>query len=274
VEIRIELDEEREKILGSIHAPNPFVNHHKNRLLRQAGTGLWFIDSHDFRDWWDTPNSKLWLYGIPGAGKTVLASTIIDEAISRSSESVAIAQFYCDYKDSITQDISTILSSLIKQLAFQSEDSFQILKEFHIRHNPKGKLPVPFTVPDLCQLFLDMAAPFNSVAIVVDALDECGKSTVANVKHLASLHRGPAIKTLFLSRDEEDIRTVLSDYPEFSIAAQNSDLRLYVTSQLEERISDGMLTINDLELQASIVDKLINRAAGMYVVFFQRSKTC
>lgn len=41
--------------------------------LRQPGTGVWFTEGAQFKQWLELANSKLWLYGIPGAGKTVLA---------------------------------------------------------------------------------------------------------------------------------------------------------------------------------------------------------
>ncbi|KAL8704645.1 MAG: hypothetical protein Q9201_002231 [Fulgogasparrea decipioides] len=81
--------------------------------------------------------SGLVTHGIPGAGKTVLAATIIEEALRTSSTSHAVAFFYYDYKDPATQNQSLILGSLIQQLAKQDEQSFEKVQNFCDTRNPK-----------------------------------------------------------------------------------------------------------------------------------------
>jgi len=74
-----------------------------------------------------------------------------------------------------------------------------------------------------------MTQNFGDVSILVDGLDECGKATVIVVKLLASLNQKTLnIRTLSLSRIEQHIKDVLTDYPKISIAARSSDLKLYV----------------------------------------------
>jgi hypothetical protein len=62
----------REKIFTWLYRTDPHVNHNAAIAARYAGTGLWFIDGDEHRQWENTPNSFLWLHGIPGSGKTVL----------------------------------------------------------------------------------------------------------------------------------------------------------------------------------------------------------
>jgi len=63
---------ERKIILDTFGSFDP-SGHQKIAIkLRQPGTGVWFTEGSPFRRWIETPNAKLWLYGIPGAGKTVL----------------------------------------------------------------------------------------------------------------------------------------------------------------------------------------------------------
>jgi hypothetical protein len=35
-----------------------------NIRLRQPGTGVWFTDGYEFKDWLSTEQSKLWIHGI------------------------------------------------------------------------------------------------------------------------------------------------------------------------------------------------------------------
>src|SRR3954467_1739118 len=46
--------------------------------LRQPGTGQWLLNSSEFQTWLKTDNQTLFCPGIPGAGKTIITSIVID----------------------------------------------------------------------------------------------------------------------------------------------------------------------------------------------------
>ena len=62
----------KRRILDIIGPFDPSGHQNIAIKLRQPGTGVWFTEGLQFKNWLETSNSKLWLYGIPGAGKTVL----------------------------------------------------------------------------------------------------------------------------------------------------------------------------------------------------------
>ncbi|QSZ37573.1 hypothetical protein DSL72_008671 [Monilinia vaccinii-corymbosi] len=67
------LNKKQGKIIKLISPYDPSQTHHQVATkLRQAGTGQWFIDGEKFKEWLEPKASRLWLYGIPGAGKTIL----------------------------------------------------------------------------------------------------------------------------------------------------------------------------------------------------------
>jgi len=45
---------------------------------RQEGTGLWLLNSREFQDWLSSSKQTLFCPGIPGAGKTVVTSIVVD----------------------------------------------------------------------------------------------------------------------------------------------------------------------------------------------------
>ena len=267
-ETRIEISGKRKKILDSFGPIDPYKNHHTSLKLRHPGTGLWLTESDEFKHWLKTPNAKLWLYGIPGAGKTVLASSVIQQALRESGRDIATAFYYCDYKDPVTQDPINILGSLAKQIAKQDEQSFEKLQRFFQNHHPDEKPSNAYNPDDLRDLVIAMTSSFESAMVVVDALDECGQSTSHVTELLASLNMGrekSTIKTLFFSRNEQDIRDFLEDYTQVSIAARSSDLRLYVGAEIELRTRKKKLRIKDPSLKEHIMERLVDGADGMYV---------
>ena len=64
-----------------LSAPDPSSNYNKALKARYANTGDWFLKSDTFRIWLLESGSLLWLYGIPGCGKTILSSTIIQKTV-------------------------------------------------------------------------------------------------------------------------------------------------------------------------------------------------
>ena len=265
---RILVNQKRQEVLDSFGSIDPCMNLEMGRKLRHTDTGLWLIASPEFQLWLDTKNASLWLYGIPGAGKTVLASLVIDEVLAKSSPSVAVAYFYCDYKDPATQEPYKILSCLAQQIAKQDEQSFAKMHEFYRTHSRGRKHSIEYDPQELCNLVIEMSSDYECTMIVIDGLDECGSNAGFASELLASLksEAGNAdIKTLFLSRDEIDIRESLKDYPSVSIAARSSDLRLYVDAEIETRTRKRKLIIKTPGLKEHVRDKLVEGAQGMYV---------
>lgn len=269
VETRIALDKERQEILHFFEKTDPFSNHETSLKLRHPLTGLWLTEGQTFKTWLHTRNSKLWLSGIPGAGKTVLAASVIEETINESSPNRAVAYFYCDYKDERTQDPVNILGSLATQLAKQSERCFALLQQYYVTCHHKDKAFPKLELPALSKKIGEMASSFDDVSIIVDALDECGKNTIKVVESLISLGSdiNSNTRTLFLSRNEVEIRQLLQEhYNHIEIAAKSEDLRLYVAAETEIRmrkIGREQLRIKSPELKMHIMETLVERADGM-----------
>ncbi|KAF9231046.1 hypothetical protein BU15DRAFT_82885 [Melanogaster broomeanus] len=70
------------KLLEWLDGLNCTVKHETTRKLRQKTTGEWLLNEELYMDWRNSSIRFLWLGGKPGAGKSVLASTIIDNLSS------------------------------------------------------------------------------------------------------------------------------------------------------------------------------------------------
>ena len=265
--MRIAINKEKQKILGSFAKVDSRSNHEMSKKLRSPGTGLWLTEGQEFREWLDTKNARLWLYGIPGAGKTVLASSIIEEALRTVSPSTAVAYFYCDYKDTAKQNLSNILGSLAQQLAKQDEESFAKLRDFYETHNTEHRLDFNYDPEFLLDLLRALTLDFDCAMIIVDGLDECGTNVPQVVDALTALNEceDSTLKTVFLSRDEIEIRERLEDYIKVSIAATSGDLKLYVGAEIEIRSRKKKLRIKDQSVKEHILERLVEGADGMYV---------
>jgi hypothetical protein len=67
---------------------------------RQPGTGQWLLDSPKFQTWLNIENQTLFCPGIPGSGKTILTSIIVEELSRRFSNdpTIGIMYIYCNFR--------------------------------------------------------------------------------------------------------------------------------------------------------------------------------
>lgn len=177
---------------------------------------------------------------------------------------MALAFFYCDYKDTTTHDALTILGALARQLISQNEECFSDLRTFYQDHITTDYATRAPTQEELCDLIMKISTHFQSAMIVVDGLDEILKDRADISRRLQTLNNASSsVKTLFASHPEIDIGHALEDCEKVSIAAMSSDLRLYVSSEIERRSRERKLNIKDLALKEHIMKTLVEGADGM-----------
>ncbi|GAW25083.1 putative ankyrin repeat protein [Rosellinia necatrix] len=264
--IRIQQDESRRKVLESFLKCNPQQNYDTSRRLRYPTTGSWLTQLPLFNTWLSSPGSKIWFKGIPGAGKTVLAASIIEAALGASSDTVSTAFFFCDYKDENTQSAANILSTILYQLALQNEAAYDVLKEFYDQFHTPTSLERTPSISDVQGKLDTVVKLFKSVFLIVDGLDECGRQTNEVVRTLSELAKSSDTLTVaFLSRDEIDVRGYLDqDFIGIEISAKTDDIRTFVTAEIEKRIRNHMLCFTNESMTEDIINGLVEGANGMF----------
>jgi hypothetical protein len=67
---------------------------------RQKGTGEWLLKSNEFQDWIKQSNQTLFCPGIPGAGKTIITSIVVEDLCTRfqNDTSIGITYLYCNFR--------------------------------------------------------------------------------------------------------------------------------------------------------------------------------
>ncbi|KAI9703722.1 MAG: hypothetical protein M1836_007492 [Candelina mexicana] len=257
-----------EKILRWLAAPDPSLNHNAARKKWQAATGSWFVGSEQFIDWKRNPNTFLWLHGIPGCGKTILSSTIIEDALTHCglNPNLAVAYFYFDFNDTEKQEPDRMIRSLVSQLGRQRSTG-QALRSLYSACRDGGRSP---TSDELLSTLRGMVQEFDGVFIILDALDESKERE----KLLESISAWAAwgigrLHTLVTSRRESDIEDSLDcfikDCQKVSIQSTlvDEDIRTYVHKQL--RTDRGMKRWQKHpEVQKEIETTLMEKADGMF----------
>ncbi|TVY13189.1 hypothetical protein LARI1_G009203 [Lachnellula arida] len=184
--VRHQENEEHEAILNWL-TPINFMSQQNDFIARrQEGTGTWLLDSTGYQSWRETKNKTLFCPGIPGAGKTILTSIVVDELTARfaNDPTIGITYIYCNFRRQDEQKIDGLLASLLKQLAESRLSLLVIMKELYNRHETKRTRPSLKEVSDALQA---VTASYSRVFIIVDALDECPISDGCRQQFLSAL---------------------------------------------------------------------------------------
>ena len=233
---------------------------------RQRGTGTWLFDLPEMAHWLENSNSALWVYGIPGAGKTTLSTLVVEEVLARKRcATIGTAYFYIRYDDSLSQKPQNVLGSLIVQLARQNSSALAELMKYDKEHVEETYPATPPENIEMVDLLIEISQHFTSTYIMIDGLDECGPAFDWDrellIDIIAELHIDAErpIRTLVFSRDEWDIRKRFehAQFQNVSIAATSADLRLFANAW------SGKLNVRSDELKVQIVDTLVEEAKGM-----------
>lgn len=106
-------------VIEKVHPPNSLNDHEQAVEARQEhpGTGRWILGAGQLRQWMDplaTDVPVLWVNGIPGAGKTIIAALIIEEM--KEIDAVTVLYFYCKYSDGQKNSLTAALRSILAQM--------------------------------------------------------------------------------------------------------------------------------------------------------------
>ena len=253
-------DNKHEKILTWLTRADPISNHRAAREKCQAGTGEWFLSSREFSNWF-LPKRSLWLYGIPGAGKTVLCSTIIENVRSRCPSDVACLYYYFDFNNPLKGEVVNMLYSFLVQLS--SSTVHTEVRRIYERCNNGVQ---DATTSQLIETLLSIANRGKRMFIIIDALDESSnwKALLEVIRTI--LQSDNEINLLMTSRKEHEIQVVLEHSVNYVVAIQNervdADVDVYVRHCLQ---NDPDLCKWDDELKLEIITTLTSRAQGMCV---------
>jgi ankyrin repeat domain-containing protein 50 len=234
----------------------------KRENIHEPGTGIWFISSSEFTKWRDGQIRSLWLQGIPGAVKTILCSTIIDEIerFCATQSEYCFAYFYFDFSDKKKQIVDSFLRSMMAQLLLNCQDIPHDVQSFYDSY--KRNQP---SLDDLFKVLLSLLKTFSRTYILIDALDECCEREEM-INHLKYLTRSSDLMNLFITcQKEQDVIMELQSDVEIVKRIPNAkidaDVELYVCKHLDKDLSLKRC----LPVRGEVIKALVEGSNGMYI---------
>ncbi|OIW28792.1 hypothetical protein CONLIGDRAFT_644953 [Coniochaeta ligniaria NRRL 30616] len=197
--------------------------------------GEWLLRTPEWRGWLSRDARFLWLRGIPGAGKTVLASFLFQQLKAEfQHRRKAVCYYYCYFghnQDETTPFLCWVLSQLCRRAGRIPANINQIRQDGYR--------------PDDNELLLgleNILESFDVAYIVVDAVDESDsrENLIAALVNLVRDTRFDKVQLLATSREYQDIERVFSPIATTIVMAHEEvekDIRTYVHTALRNRPS-------------------------------------
>ncbi|EPS44850.1 hypothetical protein H072_1186 [Dactylellina haptotyla CBS 200.50] len=262
---KLEKDQDLE-ILNWLTQVDYYPQHNDYIRLRQPDTGNWLLDSLGYQTWTRTSARVFFCPGIPGAGKTIIAATVVENllALSQNDANIGVAFIYFNFKRQLEQSVEELLSSLLKQFSRNQSEMPDIVQKLYSTHRVGTRPPIG----TLFKTLVSVAKAYSKVFVVVDAIDECGVSEGCRHRFLDQLFdfQAEAKANLFVtSRFIPEIteRFQTEGTLSLEIRARKEDVQRYLETRL--LTIDGIVK-NHADLRREVVAKIIADIDGMFLI--------
>jgi Cdc6-like AAA superfamily ATPase len=234
---------------------------------RQEGTGQWLLNSKEFQEWVNQDKQTLFCSGIPGAGKTIITSIVVEHlwAKFQNDTNVGVAYVYCNYQRHDEQKPVVLLANLLKQLIQERSSVPENVKGLHELHKDKRTRP---SVDEISKILHSVISKYSKTFIIIDALDECQASDGNRDKLLAEIFdlQVKVRASLFAtSRFIPEIARQFEKSVPLEIRASDEDIQRYLDARIPQLLRSGISKYTTL--QDTIKREILNTVDGMYVYF-------
>ena len=257
------------KMVAWVSATNVGQQHDQVREKlggKYGGSGQWLLDLPTFVAWKASPHGHFWLRGAVGTGKSSLVSVVVEQFKGKTDN---FAYFYCTNILSAPEAKESPKCTVVRALAAQlvlSPDKESIAEEVKLEYEKSVSLELAGSEPGYEQsldILSKLIASRDSTTIVIDALDECPDylELLGGLKTLAEQNSN--LKLFVSSQFVVRVSTYLELNSNTIRSDQNmEDIKSFIRGEMEKykSLRSGVLTD---KLSREILDTLSEKAGGM-----------
>lgn len=226
-----------------------------------AGTGAWLTSSSTYQEWLQsTENGLLWIKGIPGSGKSVMAANLIDE-IAKANPGCPVLYFFFRQIIEANHQPEALLRDWLDQILIYSPPLQLKLKDDVERRRALGSL----SMEDLWRyLRLAFAGLPGKVFCVADALDEMDRGNDSFLKSLAALGkwRPEKVKVLITSRPVPSVEIPLRNMPALHLRLEENLVDVDIATYVQYALSRSEIPQSEWK---TIADAVPGQANGLFL---------
>ncbi|RDL32415.1 Ankyrin [Venustampulla echinocandica] len=233
---------------------------HRHLSSQAPGTGLWICETSKYQQWQSaTDHGSLWIKGAPGAGKSVIAASMIENL--QNNDSTPVLYFFFRYIISANRRPRSLIRDFLAQLLPFSaclQATLQPLVGTDLEN---------FSDEILWEHLLTGLSSTKKAYCVIDALDEM--ELLPNDHFLDRLNKlaafRPNVKLLMTSRPKQHLQSSLRDTSIVHISLENDlvgrDIGLFVSYRLKSVLPGD----HQQNLRQSLAFKTSERSRGLFL---------
>ncbi|TGO53689.1 hypothetical protein BCON_0119g00130 [Botryotinia convoluta] len=239
---------------------NDFSEFNRYIASRAPGTGIWVCDTSQYQQWHITDDhGSLWVKGVPGAGKSVISTCLLQHL--KATENSPVLSFFFRHIIESNGRSRNLVCDWLAQLLRYSIDlqvALNAIVDMKLEHFSDGQL--------WDYLLLGLSS-VKKVYCVVNALDEMEigeeKDFIQRLNNLATF-RPQFVKTLMTSRPVQQLQLRLKDASVVHISLEDDrvgkDINLFVSQRL-----GNMFEGRNPDLKLSLHSIICDRSAGLFL---------
>ncbi|KAF5332806.1 hypothetical protein D9611_005253 [Ephemerocybe angulata] len=228
---------------------------------RMDNTGTWLIATFEFGEFVKQKGTVVWATGLPGSGKTILASISVEhlEATFSGRPDVAILYAFLRYseKHTLPQIIAGLLSQLVSSHAVALT---HILPTYQRAKKHRDEL----SCSEAVRALKDIVSLFSDTYIVIDGLDEVDDTTKDGLLRVLTSLQAHVLLTcrpleLFMHRHTPQALHI-------PVQAQTRDIEVYVAERIRESTKlEAILNANPAVAE-SFTRLIKDKSRGMFLL--------
>ncbi|KAL7942611.1 putative ankyrin repeat protein [Trichoderma barbatum] len=226
-----------------------------------AGTGHWLTSSDQYQEWQKSDeHGLLWIKGIPGSGKSVMAAKLIDE-IAKSNPGTPVLYFFFRQIIDANHEPRALLRDWMDQILSYSPPLQKQLKAYVNAHRSLESISVETMWNSLRLAFASLP---GKVFCVADALDEIDRGHEEFLRTLGGLGqwRPKTVKVLITSRPVASVEVPLRKTPCLNLRLQEALVDIDISTYVHYALSRSSIPESDWKVIASAVP---GRANGLFL---------
>ncbi|KAJ6469693.1 hypothetical protein DFH09DRAFT_1380902 [Mycena vulgaris] len=250
----------RAEINGWITPLNFFQRQNDIFASWQPGTGEWLLVDTQFQEWNSGSGKILWCRGMPGAGKTVLVSMVVDHLRGGVQDSkTCVACIYLNHKETSTHTTPNLFTSLWKQLVVGKPIPPEAT-QLYDNHHERSSKP---SLDEILQILRSVTAEYSKVYLIVDALDEYPEPQRNILLEYLSPMIGPTVTLMLTSRPHIALHPSFPNLDILEIRAAEDGICRYIDMRVlkSPRLFKHVRTRS--ELHGEIRSKILTNVEGM-----------
>lgn len=226
-----------------------------------AGTGAWLTSSTAYQSWLHgDEHGLLWIRGIPGSGKSVMAAKLIDE-LTASNPGCPVLFFFFRQIIDANHVPEALLRDWMDQLLHYSPPLQKQLASYVKVRRSVDSLSMDDLWNDLRMAFEDLP---GKVFCVGDALDEMDRGHDAFLKELGALGQWlpDRVKLLITSRPVPSVEIPLRNVPCLHLRLEERLVDVDISTYVRFALSTSSVPESDWKV---ITDAVPGRANGLFL---------